>query len=136
MILFRKHLFNMENITPLIFTSVIAILWYRLSPEENTMIRLSDTLFITALASFLLGLSCIVRNGGLLKYFAYISYRKYKNEMKRRKKNKAIPVDKKEDDYITFITNKYAVKWKVAPHFVFSGIYAVLFVLLLFISNR
>ena len=88
-----------------------------------------------ALASFLLGMSFIVRNNGLFKGLAYISYRKYKNEMKRKKKNKAIPVDKKEDDYITFITNKYAVKWKAAPHFVFGGIYAVLFVLFLFIGN-
>ena len=127
----RKHLLNKGSVTPLLVASAAVVLFYRVSTASGVYVRLSEAFFQAGLLSLLLGLCCIVRNGGLFKGLSYVSYRLYKRKINKQKKEKTIPAGEKEDSFVTFIAKKYAKKWASVPYFVFGGILMLLYILLL-----
>jgi len=131
----RKLLLRKKNITPFLITTVAAALFYRVSAVYDLHTRLSETFFQAALLSLLLGLCCVVRNGGLFKGLSYIGYRKYKKDFKKQKKENAIHTDEQEDNFAQFVTKKYSAKWDGTPYFILGSVYALLFAVFLFTSS-
>jgi len=130
----RKLLFNRGSVAPLLITIVAVVLFYRVSHVSDVYVRLAEAFFQTALISLLLGLCCIVRNGGLFKGLTYIRYRIHKKNM-RKQKEKNISADEREENFAQFINERYSKKWVVAPYFIFSSVYILMYIALLIFTN-
>ena len=132
----QKLLFNKRSIFPLLLIASAAVFFYKGTQADSIYHKLSETFFQTALTSLLLGLCCVVRNGGLFKGLTYIRYRMYRSDVKKQKKYRTIPANEKEDDYAQYIVGVYSKKWNSAPYFFFSGTLVLFYILFQLINIK
>ena len=87
-------------------------------------------IFYSAIFLFLIGLSCIVRNGGLFKTLSYVGYFNKRARIRRKINTGELTEKDALGSFTDYVLEKYEKKWSFSHFFIVSAalffIYAIL----------